>query len=88
MSKQPRELWTLTDHICRACFGRVLRQPQGEGVRRYRCSNCGLEATGRDESALCACGLRLKGGRDAGIRCERNPTPTPEFPSEIVAGQT
>lgn len=79
--------WLLTDHVCRACFGRVLASASDDGAQRFRCSNCGLEAEGRKPEVLCACGLRLKNGRDAGIRCQRNEAPTPEFPSEIVAAE-
>lgn len=86
--------WELTDHVCRVCFGRILgTDATSDGVllsgghRRYRCSNCGLEGAARKSDCICACGMRLKSGHDAGIRCERNPEPTPEFPSEIVATQ-
>ena len=83
-----RELWSLTDHVCRVCFGRVLASAtKTDGAHRYRCSNCGLEEAGRKPGVLCACGLKLKNGHDAGIRCELNPEPTPEFPSEVVASQ-
>lgn len=95
MGRQPTELWELTDHACRVCFGRVLKGdvpadyvgPDADHVHRYRCSNCGAEAISRLVSSVCACGIRLKSGRDAGIRCERNLEPTPEFPSLIVAAQ-
>lgn len=88
--------WSLVDHICRVCFGRVLEGPAGAGweagAHRYRCSNCALEAIARHATCICCCGEKIKGHgrnaeRDAGVRCTRNPDPTPEFPSEIVAGQ-
>lgn len=53
----------------------------------YRCSNCGLEQEGRTEAAICCCGIKLKTGADAGIRCQANPSKSPEFPSEIVAAE-
>lgn len=91
MADSSTQLWTLTDHVCRVCFGRILRTSADEnapaGVHRYRCSNCGVEASARQVSSVCSCGLRLKSGKDAGIRCERNTEPTPEFPSEVVASQ-
>lgn len=84
-------LWELTEHCCRVCFGRILRQAgagQASHSHRYRCSNCGLQADGAKPAVLCSCGMKLKGGRGAGIlRCERNPDPRPEFPSEVVALQ-
>lgn len=88
--------WTLHPHICRYCFGRILRAEQ-EGSPLWRCSHCGREETGPDVSCLCCCGIKYKrGGRkgmksaapvDAGIRCITNPMPTPEFPAEIVASE-
>lgn len=88
------ELWELTDHVCSVCFGRVLmgRMPDDyagdDHHRRWRCSNCGAESVNRLASSICACGIRLKSGRDAGVRCERNQAPTPEFVSEVVASQS
>lgn len=86
-----RQLWALTAHVCRVCYGRVLEAAAGDnwerGAHLYRCSNCGQEAIGRGAPTLCACGQRLKTGKDAGLRCEVNTDQSPEFPSEIVAGQ-
>ena len=75
--------WTITDHACRRCFGRVLRT--ASAPTSYRCSICGLEEAavkGLTHPPICACGVKV-GGRDAGIRCVVN-TPTPELPHEIV----
>lgn len=80
-------LWALTDHICRGCFGRVVMRQTFDRRHIYRCTNCGIEREGRTEAALCCCGIKLKTGVDAGIRCQRADNPTPEFPSEIVATQ-
>lgn len=77
-------MWDLTDHVCRVCLGRVLRRKGPAGGWVHRCADCGLEVTGRVE-ALCACGARLKTGKNAGLRCRKNPDgPTPESPSEVV----
>lgn len=80
-------LWGLTDHACRCCFGRILVRETFDRRKVYRCSNCGLEREGRTESAICCCGIKLKTGSDAGIRCQHNPEKSPEFPSEIVAAE-
>lgn len=96
VTKPPPKLFELTDHVCRACFGRVVkgRRPEGntdDHAHTWTCTNCGAEHVSRVVSSVCACGLRLKplkaGGndRDAGVRCVRNAHPTPEFPSVIVA---
>lgn len=79
--------WHQVAHCCRVCFGRVLRRPGLDGKRIYRCSNCGLEREGHDSRVICACGIRLKTGADAGIRCVAQTKPTSECPSLIVAEQ-
>lgn len=79
--------WALTEHACSACFGRILVRPAGVGQaneRVYRCANCGAQEQGRDASVVCACGMKMKGGRLFGLRCLVNPEKTPEVPSEII----
>jgi len=79
----------LTDHVCRVCFGRILRRAAGDGQHRvYRCTNCGQQTTARAVSSLCACGAAMRTGRNLGLRCVRNPDPRPELPNEIVARLT
>lgn len=92
MARVSSELYTLADHVCRVCFGRILRAPRPDGhpdahAHRWVCSNCGTEAVHREPACICACGIRLKSGRDPGVRCQVNPEPTPEFPSLIVAAE-
>jgi hypothetical protein len=85
--------WTLEPHVCRECFGRLLSQPRARGRRLYVCANCGTEAVGRAVDVLCACGLKLRNHGpgaplvDAGIRCQPNPDPRPDFPSVFVAAE-
>ena len=65
--------------------------------REYLCSNCGARAESQSPDSICSCGIKIRkrnaSGRsggvmiDAGIRCMPNPTPTPEFPSLIVASE-
>ena len=75
-------MWTLTEHVCRVCLGRVLERRDSERGKVFRCADCGEEVEGRVEN-LCACGARLRTGRNAGLRCVSHP-PTPDAPSEIV----
>ncbi len=56
-------------------------------MRVYRCATCGTEATAARASAICCCGIKMRTGRNAGIRCMPNPERTPEVPAEIVAEQ-
>ena len=85
--REPVEGWIITDHICRVCFSRVLLRETFDHRKIYRCAGCGAEQEGRSEAAVCCCGIRLKSGIDAGIRCQVNANPTPEFPAQIVAAQ-
>lgn len=78
-------LWALTPHVCGCCYARVLACEGGREELVYRCSNCGSQAEGADARVVCACGSELADGSDAGIRCQINEDPTPEYPSEIVA---
>lgn len=60
-----------------------------DGKRQFVCSNCGLAGAGVVRS-ICCCGLKVPGFgrhdfRDAGIRCQPNPNPTPEVPAQIIA---
>ena len=81
--------WELTDHCCRVCFSRVLRRAivQTIGDYEYRCSGCGVTGDGSHPRAICSCGLKLKNGKDMGVRCVKNDAVTPECPFEIVARQ-
>jgi len=85
--REPVEGWVITPHICRVCFSRVLVREAFDRRKTYRCAGCGMEGIGSSESAICCCGIKLKTGVDAGIRCQANQDKTPEFPAEIVAVQ-
>lgn len=79
--------WKLEDHVCRACFGRVVSRVAFDKRTLFRCTNCGIEIAGKDSRVLCCCGLKLRTKIDAGLRCTVNASRTAEFPSEIVAEQ-
>lgn len=79
--------WRLTQHACRVCFGRILMRETFDRRRVYRCSCCDIEAEGHSEKALCCCGLKLKTGIDAGVRCAPATNRSPEFPAAITATQ-
>lgn len=86
MSKKDQApTWAITEHVCRVCFGRVLVREAFDRRRTYRCSNCGVQADGQSEAVVCSCGIKLKTGIDAGIRCAPNVDRSPEWPSEITA---
>lgn len=75
--------WEITDHACRACLGRILTRKRDDGVLESRCSECGLHAEGGHRK-LCACGVKLRTGKNAGLRCVRNSDVRPEAPAEII----
>lgn len=76
-------MWNLTDHVCHRCFGRLLIR-QTAGGTLVRCANCGAERIG-SPTDLCCCGLKVR-NQDAGLRCQRNPRPSPEQPAELAVG--
>lgn len=85
---KPEEFsWHLTDHICRACYGRLLVRTTFDKRKVYLCSNCEIEREGTDASVMCCCGTKWRRTQDAGIRCHRNASRSPEMPQVIVASQ-
>lgn len=87
LTRPDRFLWEITHHVCRVCFGRVLMRETFDRRRVYRCSCCGVEQEGKSEASICCCGMKLKTGVDAGVRCVVSEHQSPELPSEIVAQQ-
>lgn len=89
MSKNDKDNlpWFFSPHVCRACFGRVMMRETFDRRKVYRCSNCGAEREGHDSRVICCCGLKLRTGIDAGVRCQVNEDRSPECPGEIVAEQ-
>lgn len=81
-------VWTLTDHACAGCFGRVLRSARGPVV--YRCANCGQEEAGvkgLEHPPICACSVKFgRSSKSPGVskfRCEAV-TPSASCPAEVV----
>jgi hypothetical protein len=87
MNDDDRPFWQLAAHCCRSCFGRVLLGESADGQRVYRCAQCGARGDSDDASIVWCCGIRLKTGADAGVRCVVNNASSPECPLEIVAEQ-
>lgn len=87
MAKRRSHSWAIEDHVCRICFSRILSMPAEGRGRIYRCAGCGEQATSANPSSICACGIKLKNGRDLGVRCVINDAPSPEAPVQVVARQ-
>lgn len=84
--------------MCRHCFGRLVSRCAADAggdcdKTRYLCTNCGAEAVGLEPAVLCSCGTALRrhgpaaAPMNAGLRCQPNPEPTPDFPSLFVASE-
>lgn len=61
MAKKPT--YTLTDHLCRECGGRVLQVASGGGPSAggnptFRCADCGFSSTGMGVDCVCWCGFQ------------------------------
>lgn len=78
--------WAITDHVCRVCFGRILRHRDDtpDGVKLFRCACCGIESKGWLDP-ICSCGMKFNSGRLIGVKCQPNPNRGPNDPAEIVA---
>lgn len=79
--------WILVPHICRICMSRVLQLATFDSRKVYRCSNCETELAGAGPQVLCCCGMKMRNGRDMGVRCVPNERRTPENPARVVAQQ-
>ena len=77
-----QELWSIIDHACRHCMGRLLQRTDAHGQTIIRCAECGSTETG-DHTALCWCGVTvLRQGYP--FKCYRNPRLSLEVPQEIL----
>lgn len=74
-------VWTLVDHACSFCGGRILSRGAGRRVQ-YRCSECG-EVGAVDVTTLCCCGVRTEDKRRL-LECIRNDDRRPGNMAEIV----
>lgn len=66
--------WTITDHLCRYCGGRVLQSASGAGMTPggnpiYRCADCGKKSSAMLPDVICWCGLKHRGQEEAPYRC-------------------
>lgn len=71
--------WTLTDHVCRHCLGRLLADSEhGDfGPKHHTCAQCGAScgAALHGLIPMCACAERV-GGKQV-MACERTPDNRP-----------
>lgn len=61
-----RRTWTLEDHLCRNCSGRMLKGasgfgPTGGGNPVFKCADCGVGGAEMGPTRFCWCGFHFKG---------------------------
>ena len=77
-----KSLWVITDHVCRFCFGRVLKSQDGSKVR---CADCCMELETEKVSKLCSCGTKYRNNNLVGMKCKKNQEHVPGTGQEITA---
>ena len=70
--------WDIVGHVCRLCCGGRILHRVKKKRDVFHCAGCGEEKEELKE--LCFCGA----SRKSGLRCVKNASQTPEFPTEIV----
>lgn len=66
--------WTLEDHLCRSCGGRILKSASGIGMSPggnplFRCSDCGVSQYSMQPDDVCWCGMKHKHQHMPAYRC-------------------
>jgi hypothetical protein len=69
-----KQTWTIEDHICRFCGGRILRCEKGTGMSPggnplYRCADCGKSCYSMMPDPICWCGLKFKNSNHQSYVC-------------------
>lgn len=72
--KMNKMTWTIEDHLCRSCGGRILRSATGAGMTPggnpiYKCTICGKSKASMSPDELCYCGLSFKNQHLTEYRC-------------------
>ena len=67
--------WTILDHLCKSCGGRILQSASGAGPTPggnpvFKCADCGQATSGTGPEVLCWCGFSHRGQHPLnGYRC-------------------
>lgn len=68
-------IFTMTDHACRVCGGRVLQWtncgPTGGGNPMFMCADCEAASSGFGPGVICWCGFTYRGQMDEPYQCSR-----------------
>lgn len=82
-SAERAERWSVVDHLCRICFGRLMIRRAESGKLVVKCAECDAAIEG-SHLDICCCGVTLQSGANAGLRCMKNEARTPEQPQAII----
>lgn len=72
-------MWSLTDHACGRCFGRVLMSVD---TGEFRCAECGHSGHG-EVGSVCCCGV-VVAGKVGALECYRNDAVSDAVPQEVL----
>lgn len=66
--------WSLIDHLCKGCGGRMLRSASGAGATPggnpiYRCADCGASTASMGPESLCWCGFNHRMQNATAYQC-------------------
>lgn len=69
-----KRTWSLTDHVCKGCGGRILRCASGAGMTPggnpvWRCADCGASTSSMGPDSLCWCGFSHRSQRATAYVC-------------------
>lgn len=73
--RKNQRTWTIIDHLCRSCGGRILQcasggGPTGGGNPIFKCASCGESTSGITPNGICWCGFAHRGqGIGGHFRC-------------------
>lgn len=70
----PDRTWTIVDHLCQRCGGRILKCATGTGMTPggnplWRCADCKEATTGMTPDKICWCGMKQKFQSFPAYRC-------------------
>lgn len=67
MKNREIEIWSIEDHSCRTCGGRILHREGGPDIATgggnpiFRCADCGARSSDTGPHCLCWCGFSHRG---------------------------
>lgn len=75
--------YSIVDHVCKFCKGRLLSRPLALGNFEFLCADCGHKESGVHVEAACMCGFRIKGKKI--YACVLNENKSATYPFQVIA---